>query len=198
MKRAINTNFTASFVSAYANSAAGRGAGREPHQELRLRMVIVPTHIEPEEAIAPPAIPIPFHKLLKVVALVDRRGSADARAARSDRRGGLRDRAERSARPRRLRGRRASGAYIALVDGDRREQARRAGAGGARDRLRTPLWALADSASRSSDVAALGLTGEVEGYIYLGQQTPAFYAKQVVASIVNYGTELCCRRSSAV
>jgi ornithine decarboxylase len=36
----------------------------------------------------------------------------------------------------------------------------------------------------------LGLTGEVEGYIYLGQQTPAFYAKQVVASLVQYGLSL--------
>ena len=35
-----------------------------------------------------------------------------------------------------------------------------------------------------------GLTGEVDGYIYLGQQTPAFYAKQVVASIVEYGMRL--------
>ena len=34
------------------------------------------------------------------------------------------------------------------------------------------------------------LTGEVDGYIYLGQQTPAFYAKQVVASLVKYGKTL--------
>ena len=34
------------------------------------------------------------------------------------------------------------------------------------------------------------MTGEVEGYIYLGQQTPAFYAKQVVASIIKYGMSL--------
>ena len=34
-------------------------------------------------------------------------------------------------------------------------------------------------------MAVLGLTGEVDGYIYLGQQTPAFYAKQVVASLVD-------------
>ena len=38
-------------------------------------------------------------------------------------------------------------------------------------------------------MAVLGLTGEVDGYIYLGQQTPAFYAKQVVASLVKYGEE---------
>ena len=36
----------------------------------------------------------------------------------------------------------------------------------------------------------LGPTGEVDGYIYLGQQTPAFYAKQVVASVVDYGMSL--------
>ena len=34
------------------------------------------------------------------------------------------------------------------------------------------------------------MAGEVDGYIYLGQQTPAFYAKQVVASIVDYGMSL--------
>ena len=39
-------------------------------------------------------------------------------------------------------------------------------------------------------MAVLGLTGEVAGYVYLGQQTPAFYAKQVVASLVNYGRTL--------
>ena len=32
--------------------------------------------------------------------------------------------------------------------------------------------------------------GEVDGYIYLGQQTPAFYAKQVVASVIDYGMSL--------
>ena len=30
----------------------------------------------------------------------------------------------------------------------------------------------------------------MDGYIYLGQQTPAFYAKQVVASVVDYGMSL--------
>ena len=34
------------------------------------------------------------------------------------------------------------------------------------------------------------MTGEVDGYIYLGQQSPAFYAKQVVASLVGYGMSL--------
>ena len=53
----------------------------------------------------------------------------------------------------------------------------------------TPLWALADS-HQISDMAVFGLTGEVDGYIYLGQQTPAFYAKQVVASVLKYGQDL--------
>ena len=55
--------------------------------------------------------------------------------------------------------------------------------------FRTPMWALADS-HRISDLAVVGGLGEVEGYIYLGQQTPAFYAKQVVASVVKYGMSL--------
>jgi ornithine decarboxylase len=81
------------------------------------------------------------------------------------------------------------GAYIVGIDGDRREQARRL-ARSVRDiGFTTPLWALADS-HQISDVAVFGMTGEVEGYIYLGQQTPAFYAKQVAASIVKYGLSL--------
>ena len=55
--------------------------------------------------------------------------------------------------------------------------------------FRTPLWALADSHG-ISDIDVLALTGEVDGYIYLGQQTPAFYAKQIVGSLVNYGKTL--------
>ena len=53
----------------------------------------------------------------------------------------------------------------------------------------TPLWALADS-HQISDLAVVGGLGEVDGYIYLGQQTPAFYAKQVIASLVKYGLGL--------
>ena len=72
----------------------------------------------------------------------------------------------------------AVGAYIALVDGDRREPARQLAKAVREAGFRTPLWALADS-HRIADMAVLALTGEVDGYIYLGQQTPAFYAKQV-------------------
>ena len=81
------------------------------------------------------------------------------------------------------------GAYIALVDGDRLEQARKFARSVRAIGFQTPLWALADS-HRISDLAVLALTGEVDGYVYLGQQTPAFYAKQIVASLVKYGLSL--------
>jgi ornithine decarboxylase len=81
------------------------------------------------------------------------------------------------------------GAYIALVDGDRRERARKLARSVRALGFQTPLWALADS-HRISDLAVLSLTGEVDGYIYLGQQTPAFYAKQVIASLLKYGKML--------
>ena len=135
-----------------------------------------------------PTIPIPFNKLLKVVALVDGndrgvRSLLDLIAAEhyeievSDRYD--RDTSEDA----------AVGAYIIAVDGERREPARKL-AQSVRDLgFRTPLWALADS-HKLSDVAVLGSLGEVDGYIYLGQQSPAFYAKQVVTSIIDYGTSL--------
>jgi ornithine decarboxylase len=81
------------------------------------------------------------------------------------------------------------GAYIALIDGDRLETARKLATAVRAIGFRTPLWALADS-HQISDLAVVGGLGEVDGYIYLGQQTPAFYAKQVIASIVNYGMSL--------
>jgi ornithine decarboxylase len=148
----------------------------------------LPAHTEPEEAIAPPAIPIPFHKLLKVVALVDRQDPQTRELLDQIAAEGfeieLSDRLDRDVSEDA-----GVGAFVALVDGDRREQARRLVQAVRAFGLRMPLWALADS-HRVSDVAVLGLTGEVEGYIYLGQQTPAFYAKQVVASVIKYGLSL--------
>src|SRR4030095_7560643 len=135
-----------------------------------------------------PTIPIPFHKLLKVVAIVDAgnpqtKQLLDHIAAEHfqievtdsfDR-----DVAEDA----------DVGAYIGSIDGDRLEHARRMVRAFRAIGFQTPLWGLADS-HRISDMATLGLTGEVEGYVYLGQQTPAFYAKQIVASIVEYGMSL--------
>jgi hypothetical protein len=136
----------------------------------------------------PPTIPIPFHKLLKVVALVD--GADPHIGALLDRIKAEGYEIEISDRYDRDVSEDASvGAYIASVDGERREPARKMGQAVRRIGFKTPLWALADS-HKISDVAVLGATGEVDGYIYLGQQTPTFYAKQVIASIVEYGMSL--------
>jgi ornithine decarboxylase len=135
-----------------------------------------------------PTIPIPFHRLLKVVAIVDPDDSQTRALLEQITRENFevevtssfeRDVSEDA----------AVGAYIACVDGERLESARKLATNVRAIGFRTPLWALADS-HRISDVAALGMTGEVDGYIYLGQQTPAFYAKQVIASLVKYGRGL--------
>ena len=141
-----------------------------------------------EYAAKPPTIPIPFHKLLKVVALVD----AHDREARAllDRLSAENFEVEISDRyDRDVFEDAAVGAYIAAIDGDRLEPARKLvravrGAG-----FSTPLWALADS-HRLSQALAPDVIGEVDGCIFLGQQTPAFHAKQVIASITEYGLGL--------
>jgi ornithine decarboxylase len=135
-----------------------------------------------------PTRAIPFEKLLKVVAIVDRNDAQTKELLDHIQAEGYeveicddfeRDVSEDS----------AVGAYIALVDGDRLERARQLARSVRAVGFQTPLWALADS-HRISDLAVLSLTGEVDGYIYLGQQTPAFYAKQVVASLLKYGKTL--------
>ena len=135
-----------------------------------------------------PTIPIPFHRLLKIVAIVDaddaqtkeliehiRAENFDVEVSASFERDVSEDA--------------AVGAYIVLVDGERRERARKLAAAVRGIGFGTPLWGLADS-HRISDVAVLSGLGEVDGFIYLGQQTPAFYAKQVTASLVKYGRTL--------
>jgi ornithine decarboxylase len=135
-----------------------------------------------------PTIPIPFHKLLKVVAIVN---GADPKTRQL-----LDDiAAERfeievtDSFDRNVAEDASVGAYIALVDGDRLEKARNLARAVRACGFDIPLWALADS-HQISNMAVLGMTGEVTGYIYLGQQTPAFYAKQVIASIIEYGMKL--------
>ena len=123
-------------------------------------------------AVKTPTIPIPFHKLLKVVALVDGRGPADTGAARPHRRRELRDRvSDRFDRD--VSEDAAVGAYIAL---DRR-RAPRAGARAWRsavrgDRLPARRSGRSPIRTGSPTSPVLGMTGEVDGYIYLGQQTP--------------------------
>ena len=141
-----------------------------------------------EYSARPPTIPIPFHKLLKVVALVDG-GNPEVRAL-LERLTAERFDVEISDRyDRDVLEDAAVGAYIVAVDGDRLEPARNLvgavrGAG-----FNTPLWALADS-HQLSQALAPQVIGEVDGCIFLGQQTPGFHAKQVIASITEYGTSL--------
>src|SRR5574339_1103182 len=121
-----------------------------------------------------PVIPIPFHKLLRVVAVVDTvtpeiQALLDLIAAEKFEIE-VTDRYERD-----ISEDASVGAYIALIDGDRLERARAMARKVREIGFQTPLWALAD-AHRISDIAVLGMTGEVDGYIYVGQQTPAFYA----------------------
>ena len=136
-----------------------------------------------------PKIPIPFNRLLKIVALVD---DEPPRCPRS---------CWTCCRPNASRSKSRTticaipsedadvGAYIFDVDGPQRDKAREFGLAVRRLGFRTPIWALADS-RKISDVIASGAIGEVDGFIYLGQQTPAFYAKQIVASLVDYGMSL--------
>jgi arginine/lysine/ornithine decarboxylase len=139
-------------------------------------------------ALKPPSIPIPFDKLLKVVAVVPH-ASAQVREllAQIGAEGYEVEVAERFERDI---GEDASvGAYIAWVDGEHVDGARALATAVRSSGFRTPLWALAD-ARRISDLPVVGGLGEIEGYLYLGQQSPTFYAKQVLASVVKYGMSL--------
>ncbi len=141
-----------------------------------------------EYAARTPGLPIPFHKLLKLVALVDsaneQAGELLERIAAEKFDIEVSDRYERD-----VYRDAAVGAYIVSIDGVNVEPARRLAQAVRNAGFHTPLWALADS-HRISDTVAAGLIGEVAGCIYLGQQTPAFYAKQIVASVMDYGASL--------
>lgn len=135
-----------------------------------------------------PTTAIPFHKLLKIVAIVDEKDPQTKKLL--DHIAAENFEIEVSNNLQRDVSEDASvGAYIALVDGDRLKGTRKLALAVRGIGFRTPLWALADS-HQISDMAVLDLTGQVDGYIYLGQQTPAFYAKQVIASLLMYGRTL--------
>jgi arginine/lysine/ornithine decarboxylase len=80
------------------------------------------------------------------------------------------------------------GAYIIGVDGhddEARDLAARIRATG----HQTPIWALVDD-SGIPDLKGYDFLHEIQGFIYMGQQTPAYYAKQVVSSVNSYGMSL--------
>jgi ornithine decarboxylase len=135
--------------------------------------------------VKPPMIPIAFHKLLKVVAIVEP-GNLQAQEVIDQIRAEgyaveVTDSFERDVYEDS-----DVGAYIALIDGERLEAARKMALAVRAIGFRTPLWAMAN-AHKIADLSVVSL-GEIEGYIYLGQQSPGFYAKQVVASLIRYGT----------
>jgi arginine/lysine/ornithine decarboxylase len=133
-------------------------------------------------------LPIPFHKLLKVVAIVDAENPEVKqlldRITSENFKIEVTDRFDRDVSEDA-----SVGAYIALVDGDRLERARSLARAVRAAGFRTPLWGLADS-HRITNLGGFEFLGEVTGYIYLGQQTPGYYAKQVIASLIEYGMEL--------
>jgi ornithine decarboxylase len=135
-----------------------------------------------------PVIPIPFPRLLKIVAIVDPSNAHVKelleRIAAERYEIEISDRFDRDVTEDA-----AVGAYIAWIDGERREKARELARRVRAAGFHTPLWALCDS-HRISDLGAFELAGEIQGFIYLGQQTPSYYAKQVIASLIGYGTSL--------
>ena len=135
-----------------------------------------------------PTVPIQFHKLLKIVAIVDKDNSqtkellASLEAERFEVE--VSDSYERDVSEDA-----DAGAYLIFVDGERREKARSLGRAVREIGFKIPIWALADS-HQVADLMVVEMTGEVDGYVYLGQQTPQFYAKQIVSSLIHYGMSL--------
>src|SRR3954464_14087143 len=135
-----------------------------------------------------PKIPIAFNRMLKIVALVDDKNHEVRQLL--DLLLAERFEVEVSGKYDRDPSEDAGvGAYIFDVDGPQRDKARELGLAVRRIGFRTPIWALADS-RRIADVLVSGVIGEVDGFIYLGQQTPSFYAKQICAQVVEYGRSL--------
>jgi len=135
-----------------------------------------------------PTIPIPFNRLLKIVAIVDSSNPQTKELLSCLAAEGFNIEITDNC-ARHVDEDSDVGAYIALVDGERLEKARALALAIRARGFTTPLWVLADS-HRISDLAVVGMLGEVDGYIYLGQQTPAFYAKQVISSLIKYGVTL--------
>ncbi|CAD6512377.1 ornithine decarboxylase [Paraburkholderia sabiae] len=139
-------------------------------------------------SIKAPTVPIAFHKLLKVVAIVDRDNAQTAELLDEITAEHFHVEVTDSF-TRDVNEDADVGAYIVLIDGACLEPARKLATAVRALGFRTPLWALANS-HHLSDLSVTSGLGEVDGYIYLGQQTPAYYAKQVMGSLVKYGLSL--------
>src|SRR4029079_1879748 len=127
-----------------------------------------------------PKIPVPFNRLLKIVALVDDE-NAEVRQL-VDLLSAERFEIEVSSNYDRDPSEDAGvGAYLFDVDGRQRDRARELGLAVRRLGFRTPIWALADS-RRIADVLVSGTIGEVDGVIYLGQQTASCSPNAIVTT----------------
>src|SRR4051794_34381334 len=122
--------------------------------------------------IKPQAVPIRFDRMLKVVALVDLANVQTkellAQIAADGYQVEISDVFERDVTEDA-----SVGAYIVWPGGVPLEPARALLRGWRGAGFNTPLWALADL-HRLTDLPVVGGLGEVEGYIYLGQQSPQF------------------------
>ncbi|MFV0679717.1 ornithine decarboxylase [Ottowia sp.] len=81
------------------------------------------------------------------------------------------------------------GAYVVAIDGPQAATATRLAQAVRAAGFDTPLWAMADN-TPIADMSVTEVTGEVAGFLYLGQQSPDYYAKQVVSSLIGYGRSL--------
>jgi hypothetical protein len=123
--------------------------------------------MRPEYFVSPPTIPIPFHRLLKVVAIIDSANPETKQLLTAIQEENYevevmehfdRDVSEDA----------AVGAYVVMIDGDRLEPARKLAGAVRAIGFKTPLWGVAAS-HRISDVTVASGLGEIDGYIYLGQ-----------------------------
>lgn len=82
----------------------------------------------------------------------------------------------------------AIGTYIISVDENNIEASTKLVTAIRKSGNRSPIWAVADS-HPIAEVGYEGL-GEIEGYIYLNEQSPAYYTKQIISSLQYYADTL--------
>ena len=132
--------------------------------------------------------PIPFERFLKIVAIVDRDDEHTKQLTATLEAEGfcVEISADYDRNPQLDAD---TGAYIIDCDEPNREAARKLAYAIRDTGNHTPMWALAET-FRTADMQDFDILGEVSGFIYLGQQTPDYYASQVITSLQNYGMGL--------
>ena len=131
---------------------------------------------------------IPFEKFLKVVALVEPKGTKTKELLDTITEDNFEVEVDTSF-DRDVRQDAGVGAYIINIDGERQEHARAIAHAIRATGNATPIWALGEKFS-TADIQDFEIIGEAAGFIYLGEQTPAYYARQVITSLTSYGASL--------